>query len=154
MARPAWKGSVNANVPGMADRLAAFVRQIQGHGTYDVEIAPRNDNRSSAQNRYFHGVTCKVFADYLRAQDASLSPWAALVMAKGILKDQILRTEVVSKETGELLGSYVPSTADLTVGAMAEFIDRSEAWLTETTGAKFPGLGRWVEPDAVAAAAG
>src|SRR5204862_5952047 len=117
-------------------------------------VVPRNDTRTSAQNRYFHGVPCKYLAEYLRAQDASMSPFAALVIAKGTLKDQIIRTPTICKGTGELIGSYVPSTADLSVDAMSDLIERSRVWLLDTLNIQTPDAGRWVEPPAVATAGG
>src|SRR5436190_8680538 len=128
MPRPKFEGILNMNCPGMSGRFAGWAGRLQGHGFYEVSVVPRNDTRTSAQNRYFHGVPCKYLAEYLRAQDASMSPFAALVIAKGTLKDQIIRTPTICKGTGELIGSYVPSTADLSVDAMSDLIERSRVW--------------------------
>jgi hypothetical protein len=152
MPRPEFKGTVNFQCPGMPERFAKWASELRGE--YDVEVVPRRRTVSHQQRKYWFGCVCQPFADFLRSQEPGLSPWAAKVLAHNTLKDQCLRTELVNKATGEILGSYVPSLSDLTVEATSDLIERSRAWLLDTLGIRTPDAAAWIEPPAVATAAG
>ncbi len=88
-----------------------------------VEITSTNQ-RTSPQNRFYHGVIVRYFADFLRKQG---QPWTT-EMCHRALASKFL---TVSEHVGDQFVETVRSTADLTVEEFGEYIDNCCVWLLE-----------------------
>lgn len=88
-------------------------------GRYKVRIE-NEDKRTSAQNRYLHGILIPEFKNALRS--VGYDEVKTNEQTKEILKKMFLTTQITNKETGEVL-EYVRGTSELNIQEMTVFID-------------------------------
>lgn len=127
MARPTIEGRYNLSLPEEQQRMHRDLARCR-EGIYEVEAKPVRNLRSNAQNRYFHGVLCKLLADFLNEQDYEVHD---VDEAHRILAAKFLLKAVVKPDTGEIISRYVRSTASLNTLEFTQFIDRSRAWMQD-----------------------
>lgn len=110
-------GVVAAGKLQVQDRTA-FERAIKRFpdGAVLVEVKTTKPQRSSAQNRYWHGIVIPLFADHCGYEFAEMKDALAL---------KLIPKEVVDMDTGEV--RIVPGhTADLTVKDFNDLIERAQ----------------------------
>lgn len=107
-----------ANFRRMVDTLDGLKR---------VTIKAYRRTRTSQQNRYLWGVVYPAFVQFRQEQGEEFDT----AMAHDFFKLKFLRQTVVNKETGEVLGTTVPSTTKLNTAEMAEYIDKIVAWCAD-----------------------
>ena len=101
-------------------RLSVMDQVSRAKGPCRFALVPVKCQRTSAQNRAFHGVVAPLIAQamsevYGRDIDAE--------GAKAFLKHRFLLRDFVDAKTGEVVGQYIPSTADLDTREMVQFIE-------------------------------
>lgn len=103
--------------------LWAFLKACKGKWRF--EACRYHPRRTDAQNRYYHGVIVKLFADYLRengdVENAEI--------AHEILKSLHLQLPIVRE--GEIIGHRTGSTAKLSTSEFIEYNDRCIVWLAD-----------------------
>lgn len=106
---------------GKIDNVVSFSKVLRNlkDGSYEVEITPIN-KRSNPQNRYLHGVLIPEFRKALNS--VGYDEVKTDAQAKRIMKAMFLKTEVFSKETGEVLED-IKDTSDLNKEEMNILID-------------------------------
>ena len=95
--------------------FALRLKQFEGKKVR-VSVELKRSNRSNAQNRYFHGVICKMVSDHTGYE---------LDETKEILKAMFLKAECDGY-------GFVQPTHRLNTAEMAAFTDRCIRWAAET----------------------
>jgi hypothetical protein len=129
MPRQKCKAILDLSDRDMKRRFVAWVGTLVG--AWEVDIKPRRNTRSLAQNAFYWSCVCTPFADFLSAQDYELNTPEE---AHEILKAKFLTRPVVRPDTGELIGRIVRSTTDLSTEEMTDYIERCRAWLLDFFG--------------------
>lgn len=104
-------------------------------GLYAVTIKPIRPTRSSQQNRYFHGVICRAFREFMASQGQHFTH----EQVYQFLRDRFIpRAPVLDITTGEVIDYMPASTAALDVPAFAEFLTAVLEWMEDTFGIIVP----------------
>lgn len=90
-------------------------------GQVRVEFIPYRPRRSDRQLRYYWPCVVVPFAHWLHDENGEKYDEQA---AHEILKAEYLTIQVVNKETGERLGSYVGSTGDLDRPGFWDYVEK------------------------------
>jgi len=88
-----------------------YVKTFEGQ-KIEIAIQKKSTARSGRQNRYFHGVVCKYWGEYVGHDIETM---------KGVLKGKFLKRSVMMK--GKEV-EFIRDTSSLTVAEMKEFIDQ------------------------------
>lgn len=123
----------NFDLPQHRRVLKGYIDSLRG--IYTVEFMRKRDQRSLQQNAYFHGVVIPVIA---RGMAAEYGYPVGPGECKHRLKERFIRRPLVNKATGEVDGYYTPSTADLDVAEMSQFIERCIAMAWEELNVQVP----------------
>ncbi len=122
-------GSPEAPAADIKRRLCAFVGRLQG--PYEVEFRPRRNTRSLQQNRAYWALVVEPFFEFLREQDYEIS---SRDMAHELLRAKLLTVDVTNPETGEVIGSRVRSTTELSTEEFSRYFDDCRHWLLDFFG--------------------
>lgn len=105
--------------PGTNRMIRNYIATLKG--LYWFELRKCREQRTSPQNRYFHGPV--LFEASKRLSETQGKIWDT-ERTKSFFKDRFLRRSVVDKNTGEVMGYYTARTRDLNVEEFAEFLDQ------------------------------
>ncbi len=83
--------------------------------------------RSNQQNRRLWGVLYAAFVEFRQLQGEEFTA----EMAHHFFGLKFLRKTIVDHDSGEILGTTIPSTTKLNVSEFNEYMDKIEAWLAE-----------------------
>lgn len=120
------KGLLDLSDPAAKLRLIRAVEPLEG--VHQVSITRWAPTRSNAQNRLWWGVIVPAVAEALG------EAWGEGVtdeQAHIFLKQKFLKRPVVNRETGELLGEVVGSTATLDRREFSELVENVRKWCAE-----------------------
>lgn len=112
---------LNLSNPKHKRVLKQYIDGLEGN--YRFEFTKVRGFRTSAQNRWWHGV---VFPLIARELSELWGEPVSMLQAKAFLKDRYLRFPQVNKSTGEVMGHFTKGTSELDV---AEGVEFSEAIL-------------------------
>lgn len=113
---------------------AALKRVVIGaikaaRGLHWFTLTRCRNQRSLAQNAFWHGVICK------HAQAAISEAWGENLSHErthSLLKEMFLREPVVDRNTGEVKGWTTGTTTELDTKEMTNLIEQAMQWLFQT----------------------
>jgi len=115
-------GKVISNRKLLADTLATF------SGRVSITIQKAKKVRSNQQNKYLHAaftILSKELINY--TGDERYTP----AMVKDIVKCKFLTVDMINENSGEVIGTRIKSTTELSTLEMSEFIDNMIRWAAE-----------------------
>lgn len=124
--------TVNMSNPPEKHQLLERLRSLQGE--YRVDILRHRKRRSDRQNRYYWPCFVQVFGDFLRAQGEEITDDEVHTLFKA----KFLRTTVVNRDTGEVVGQKIRSTTDLDTEEFNDYLENVAKWLAENVGIIVP----------------
>lgn len=102
-------------------------------GLWNVSLQPRKKTRSLQANAYYWAAYIPAWLEWLR--DASGEPWITKDQAHKMLVKHVLgTTDIVNKETGEVIDAIVPETHLMDKSEFNEYLDRSAEFLASFCG--------------------
>lgn len=130
MARPTIKlQRIDLSTIDNKRRLIAQIGTLTG--IYEVEICPRRNMRSNAQNAWYWSCIAPALAEYLSAQDYEIT---TAEEAHEFLRARFLAVTVANKQTGVAIGRRVRSTTELTTEQFSDYCERCRTWMADFFG--------------------
>jgi len=125
-----YNGTVNDSGILMITNRKAFDKEVSIFKGKPVEVIVKRkkSQRSSPQNRYFHGVALPIIRQ--RLIDLGFEEAYSKEWVKDFVKVSCLKTEVVNPETGEVMEG-LGKTSALTKSEFADLVDRLERFCAE-----------------------
>jgi hypothetical protein len=115
-------GKVISNRKLLADTLATF------SGRVSITIQKAKKVRSGQQNRYLHAaftILSKQLINYTGDERYTAA------MVKDIVKCKFLTVDMINESSGEVIGTRIKSTTELSTFEMNEFIENMIRWAAE-----------------------
>ena len=122
-------GKIVSNRKLLADTLATF------SGRVSITIQKAKKIRSGQQNRYLHAaftILSKELINY--TGDERYKP----ELVKDIVKCKFLTVDMIKESSGEVIGTRIKSTTELSTLEMNEFIENMIRWATEQFNINIP----------------
>lgn len=94
-------------------------------GNHRIKITRARSARADRLLKFYWPAVVQPFADALRAMGIVITDR----QVHGLLCLKYLRTPVVNRATGEVLGQMFSTTEDLTDEQLSEFVDKAGAWV-------------------------
>jgi hypothetical protein len=113
-------------------------RQLQSHvgtlkGLWDVTLKQRRRTRSLDANAYYWAAYVPFWHEWLK--EATGEPWITKEQAHKILVKRILgTTEIINKETGEVIDEIIPETHTMDSEEFAQYLDRAAEFMASFCG--------------------
>lgn len=95
-------------------------------GLVRIKIGKARSARADRLLKFYFPAIVKPFADRLRAMGIAITER----QVHGLLCLKFLRTPVVNRATGEVLGQMFSATEDLNDEELQGFVNKAEAWVT------------------------
>lgn len=105
---------------------------------FNLEVWQAGKKRSSPENRYFHSVICQYIGKLLYDLTGEPEYLVDKEKVKDLLKIKFLSKGVVNPDTGEVIGTKVLKTSELTVQEMEEFMQNIRDWVSRDYGVVIP----------------
>ena len=124
---------LNFSQPAVKRMVLAHIKTLQG--MYWFELRRCRDQRTLAQNAYLFGVI------YPHVRDGMEEVWGETLSVEQVhvfLKKKFLAQPVVNRQTGEVMGETVGSSADLDVKQFGEYIDNIIRFASEFLNIEIP----------------
>ena len=115
-------GKVISNRKLLADTLATF------SGRISITIQKVKKVRSNQQNRYLHAAFTILSTELINYTGDERY---TAVMVKDIVKCKFLTVDMINESSGEVIGTRIKSTAELSTLEMNEFIENMIRWAAE-----------------------
>jgi hypothetical protein len=115
-------GKVISNRKLLSDTLASF------SGRVSIIIQKAKKVRSGQQNRYLHAsftILSKELINYTGDERYTAA------MVKDIVKCKFLTVDMINESSGEVIGTRIKSTTELSTLEMNEFIENMIRWAAE-----------------------
>jgi hypothetical protein len=122
-------GKIISNRKLLSDTLATF----KGRVIITIETAKKK--RSSQQNRYLHAaftILSKELINYTGDERYTAA------MVKDIVKCKFLTVDMINENSGEVIGTSIKSTTELSTFEMNEFIENMIRWAAEQFNINIP----------------
>lgn len=112
-------------------RLVAKVGSLRG--LWEVSLTQRKKTRSLQANAYYWAAYIPAWLEWLR--EASGEPWITKDQAHKMLVKHVLgTTDIVNKETGELIDEVVPETHLMDTGDFNAYLERAAEFMASFCG--------------------
>ena len=124
----------DGKITGWDDFLSGLAGLFKPTDRIKITVQKVYRQRSSAQNRWFHGPVLQF------VQDAYLSEWGeniSLEQAKEKVKEYCHYKEIVHPKTGEIAKILLP-TSELTTVEFEELNERVRKWLWDSMNYRMP----------------
>ena len=115
-------GKVISNRKLLADTLATF------SGRISITIQKVKKVRSNQQNRYLHAAFTILSTELINYTGDERY---TAVMVKDIVKCKFLTVDMINESSGEVIGTRIKSTTELSTLEMNEFIENMIRWAAE-----------------------
>ncbi len=116
---------VNFDNPAERANLIRTIRLL--NGPHKVDIKRYRKGRSSQANRYLWGCVYPAFVQFNEEQGESFTT----EQCHAFFTLKFLRSSVVNKTTGEVIGQTVASTAKMNTEEFSAYIEKIIAWLAD-----------------------